>query len=57
MKAKSSGSPSPQKSPSTPAAPTTYHDRALAGMSPLKEQFEPTEAMPVPQHYKMAGGA
>lgn len=41
---------------STPGVPTKFQDRDLAGTSPLKEQFEPTEAAPVRQHYKMAGG-
>ena len=30
--------------------------RNLLGTSPKKEQFEPTAAEPVRQHYKMAGG-
>lgn len=51
----------PKKSPQQPAkaaaTPAGYKDRDLCGTNPLKEQFEPTEASPVPQHYKMAGGA
>lgn len=43
------------KKVSTPAA--SYKDRDLCSTNPLKEQFEPTSAMPVRQHYKMAGGA
>lgn len=39
------------------ATPKKFVSRNLAGASPLKEQFEPTEATPVPQMYKMAGGA
>ena len=34
-----------------------FADRKLMGVSPNDEQFEPTEASPVPLHYKMAGGA
>ena len=33
-----------------------YKDRDLCSVSPLKEQFEPTEALPIRQHNKMAGG-
>lgn len=40
----------------TPKAPTKFKSRNLAAISPNKEQFEPTEGMPVPQHHKMAGG-
>jgi hypothetical protein len=32
-------------------------DRNLAAVNPLKQQFEPTPASPVRQHYKMAGGS
>lgn len=32
-----------------------FVDRDLAAISPLKQQFEPTEAEPVSQHKKMAG--
>lgn len=46
-----------QKSPSTPSAPQGVKNRDLRGVSPQKEQFEPTPAMPVRQHFKMAGGA
>lgn len=35
--------------------PTTYMDRNLMKVNPLKEQFEPTPAEPVRQHAKMAG--
>lgn len=38
------------------STPTTFKDRNLMGVDPLKEQFEPTESSPVRQHYKMAGG-
>lgn len=31
-------------------------DRNLMGVSPLKQQFEPTDQSPVRQHFKMAGG-
>ena len=33
-----------------------FVDRNLLGVSPNKEQFEPTDAEPVPQRYKMGGG-
>ena len=51
----------PQKRPNprtanTPKADTKFHDRNLAAVDPLKEQFEPTDAEPVRQHFKMAGG-
>lgn len=39
------------------ATPTRFHDRNLVPVNPLKQQFEPTAAVPVPQRYKMAGGA
>lgn len=34
----------------------TFVDRNLMSVSPLKEQFEPTDSLPVRQRYKMAGG-
>ena len=47
-----------QLKPAPPAhTPEKFVDRNLVPVSPLKEQFEPTEACPVPQKYKMAGGA
>ncbi len=33
-----------------------FVDRNLMKVNPLREQFEPTKAEPVPQLYKMAGG-
>ena len=36
--------------------PMKFVPRNLMGVNPLKEQFEPTAAEPVPQRYKMAGG-
>lgn len=33
----------------------SYKDRNLMGVSAEKEQFEPTDADPIPQHTKMAG--
>ena len=33
-----------------------FVDRDLRAVNPLKEQFEPTPAEPVRQHFKMAGG-
>lgn len=32
-----------------------YRDRNLVGVSPLKQQFEPTPAEAVNQHKRMAG--
>ena len=29
--------------------------RKIAGINPLKQQFEPTKANPIPQHKRMAG--
>ena len=39
------------------AAAGGFQDRDLTKVNPLNEQFEPTDAMPVRQHFKMAGGA
>ena len=39
----------------TPKAPEKCVERNLAAINPTKEQFEPTEAMPMPQHQRMAG--
>lgn len=39
----------------TPKAPTELQDRNLLSTSPLKEQFEPTDAMPMRQKHRMAG--
>lgn len=36
--------------------PESFVDRNLLPVNPLKQQFEPTEASQVRQHYKMAGG-
>ncbi len=33
-----------------------FVSRDLRGVSPKKQQFEPTPAEPVRQHFKMAGG-
>lgn len=44
------------KSFETPAAPQKFADRNLAAINPLKEQFEPTEGLPIRQHHRMAGG-
>jgi hypothetical protein len=35
----------------------SFQDRNLMGTSPLKEQFEPTDACPIRQRNKMAGGS
>lgn len=40
----------------TPPAAKKLVERKLAGVNPRKEQFEPTEAAPVRQHTRMAGG-
>ena len=55
MKGKQSKNPA-QREVCTPPAVTKYQDRNLAAVNPLKEQFEPTDASPVPQHTRMAGG-
>lgn len=36
--------------------PQTFVDRDLRAVNPTREQFEPTPAEAVRQHYKMAGG-
>ena len=36
--------------------PQSFVDRDLTKVNPLREQFEPTDAEPVRQHNKMAGG-
>lgn len=60
MKAKSQSYPKTAKSPSYGGKSNDeggkFVDRKLAGVNPLKEQFEPTPAEPVRQHFKMAGG-
>ncbi len=40
-----------------PAKGPALRDTKAAKVSPNKEQFAPTEASPVPQRYKMAGGS
>jgi len=35
---------------------TTFQDRDLKAVNPKTNQFEPTAAEPVRQHFKMAGG-
>lgn len=41
----------------TASMPERQHtDRDLCNVNPLNEQFEPTDADPVRQHHKMAGG-
>lgn len=57
--AKSSRKPyqfSPRSGGLNVKVPTKFQDRDLAGTSPNKEQFEPTETAPIRQHNKMAGG-
>jgi hypothetical protein len=41
----------------TPQAPKQQVERSLLGVNPLNQQFEPTEAMPVRNRFKMGGGA
>ncbi len=40
----------------TPKAATKITDHNLMSVSPLKEQFQPTEANPIRRRVKMAGG-
>lgn len=58
-KSQTSKSSPPSRGSSTLNAkvPQQYKDHNLAAVSPDKEQFEPSEASPVRQHNKMAGGA
>lgn len=37
--------------------PDQFKDRDLAAVNPTKEQFEPTDEIPVSQHKRMAGAA
>ncbi len=53
---KKQATPAKGNAPKAPKTPS-FNDRKLCGTNPLKEQFEPTDAAPVRQHYKMAGGA
>ena len=41
----------------TPQAPKSEVDRNLLNVSPNNQQFEPTDAMPVRNRFKMGGGA
>lgn len=44
--------------PSTPHKTSkTLQERKLLATNPKKEQFEPTAAEPVRQHYRMSGGS
>jgi hypothetical protein len=53
-----STSKQPSKAPATKPAPEgKFVDRNLVPVNPLAQQFEPTDQSPVPQRYKMAGGA
>jgi len=54
-KQKKSMVPVGTKHATTPKAGTQFKDRQLMGVSPTKEQFEPTDAEPVRQHHRMAG--
>lgn len=53
MKRKSVGKAKPKVV--TTKSPVGFVDRQLIGVSPLKEQFEPSGAQPIRQHHKMAG--
>jgi len=46
-----------KKAKSKMSSPSKLKDRDLSRIDPCKQQFEPTPQSPVPQHYKMAGGA
>lgn len=35
--------------------PVGYSDRSLANVSPLKQQFEPTDSSPIRQRQRMGG--
>lgn len=60
VKQKKSSSPKSAKSPEYGGKANDeggrFVDRDLQAVNPLKEQFEPTDAEPVRQHIKMAGG-
>jgi hypothetical protein len=45
----------PKKQAKVVESPVGFVDRSLIGVSPLKEQFEPTDATPLRQHHRMAG--
>ena len=55
-KGKSPTIPKAREHMKSPCVPETFKQHNLWGTSPMKEQFAPTDACPVPQHYKMAGG-
>lgn len=46
--------PTPVKAKPTPEQ---FKDRDLCNVNPTKEQFEPTDQVPVSQHKRMAGTA
>lgn len=57
MKSKSSKqNPQPLPASKSGYLHERFVDRQLMPVNPLKQQFEPTEASPVRQHHKMAGG-
>lgn len=62
MSPKSSSSAQPKnvsrnaKGPSMASDSGKFNDRNLSAVSPLKEQFEPSDNEAVRQHFKMAGG-
>jgi len=52
----SSGKEIHERTVSTPAHVSNFRDRDVHSVDSAVEQFEPTEAMPVRQHARMAGG-
>jgi hypothetical protein len=57
MKSKQPKGKAPDLAKKQVAGDGRYVDRNLVPVNPLTTQFEPTDASPVPQRYKMAGGA
>lgn len=53
--AQQSKSQSSVKEVHTPKAPQQLKERNLMAQNPNTDQCEPTEAMPMPQHQRMAG--
>lgn len=54
-KAGSKGGKGPKMKQGNGASYGDFTDRNLAKVSPVQEQFEPTEGEPVRQHARMAG--
>ena len=57
MKSKSKGKSCahPGKCYSPPPTPMKFKSRDLSGTNPEKEQFEPTDSVPISQRHRMAG--